>query len=116
MIGKVFTATKYSDSRSYNPVTILLAISVLIFMLSLAFNIVTTARQSHVKFIEVDIKEGDTIWEFVREINGDSADIREAVAVTIKVNGLEDRLIQPGTIIKIPQFVNVERAEASNAI
>lgn len=112
MIGMVYTSKKNSDNRAVNPVALLLVASVLILMLGVAFNIVTTARQSDVDFVEVIVESGDTVWGSVRDVYGDSVDIRDAVALTIEVNGLKDGLIHPGTSIKIPIPVNVDSAEA----
>ncbi len=53
-------------------------------------------------YYSVEVKAGDTVWECVRSIYGDTEDIRGIVEETIKKNGIQDGMIFPGMRLSIP--------------
>ncbi len=116
MIGIVHTPKKQADSRSNNPVVMLLVVSVIIFALGMVFNMATSFKKSNLNYIVLDIQSGDTVWSLVRKVYGEEAEIRGAVRQTLEINGLSEGIIQPGTTIKIPRPVNLESAEAMKTI
>ena len=58
--------------------------------------------ESNVKYEEVYISKGDTIWDIALEYKPDKSDVRDIVGEIRDFNKLDDLSIKPGDIIKVP--------------
>lgn len=57
---------------------------------------------SNLKYKEVYIFKGDTVWDIALEHKPDGLDVRDMVAKIRNFNKMEDLSIKPGDIIKVP--------------
>ncbi|OLS03971.1 LysM peptidoglycan-binding domain-containing protein [Tissierella creatinophila] len=57
---------------------------------------------SNVKYKEVYISKGDTVWDIALEYKPDKSDVRDMVAKIRDVNKMENLSIKPGDVIKVP--------------
>ena len=60
------------------------------------------SSSSNVNYIEVEIKEGNTLWSVALKYMPKNYDVREMVFDIKKFNKIESSFIYPGDIIKIP--------------
>lgn len=54
------------------------------------------------KYIEVEVKYGDTLWDIAKKHMPDDYDIRKMVYELREFNNMKDVNIYPGDVIKIP--------------
>ncbi len=57
---------------------------------------------SNLKYEEVYIDMGDTLWDIALKYKSEKLDVRDMVAEIRDFNKLEDLTIKPGDVIKIP--------------
>lgn len=57
---------------------------------------------SDLKYEEVYISNGDTVWDLALEYKPEKYDVRDLVAEIRDVNNIKDLNIKPGEVIKIP--------------
>ncbi|MDI3547586.1 MAG: hypothetical protein PWR10_1238 [Halanaerobiales bacterium] len=57
-----------------------------------------------VRYLEVRVEKGDTLWSIAKNYNQINDDPRKIINQIKKVNGLENVILQPGQVIKIPQL------------
>ena len=57
---------------------------------------------SNLKYEEVYIDMGDTLWDIALKYKSEKLDVRDMVAEIKDFNNLEDLIIKPGDIIKVP--------------
>lgn len=62
-----------------------------------------TKGYSEIKYKEVVISNGDTLWDIVVENYGSNSDIRKKVAVIRKANNMTDSEIFAGQTILLPE-------------
>lgn len=54
------------------------------------------------KYIEVEVVEGDTLWDIAKSNMPKDYDIRKMVFEIKEFNNMEDAYIYPGNLIKVP--------------
>ena len=54
------------------------------------------------KYITVEVKSGDTLWQIAGEHKNKGKDIRKLVYEINTINGLSNSSIHPGQLLKIP--------------
>lgn len=116
MIGMVYAPKNQPYSRDYNPIATLAVVSVIILSLGIAFRIVSSEKRVEENYILVDIENGDTVWNIVRDLYDDEAEIRGVVSDTLKINGIADGVIHPGMTIRIPKTSRLLSAGAASKI
>ncbi|QEK12164.1 LysM peptidoglycan-binding domain-containing protein [Crassaminicella thermophila] len=63
-------------------------------------------RTNKLKYIEIQIKYGDTIWELAKKFTPNDKDIRKTIYEISLINNLDSLDIYPGQVIKIPTDQN----------
>lgn len=53
-------------------------------------------------YIEIEVKNGDTLWKIAKENNPQNQDIRKVVYRIMKINKMNTANIKPGDVIKVP--------------
>jgi hypothetical protein len=53
-------------------------------------------------YIEVEVSHGNTLWQIAGDHNPEGKDIRRFIYEISEINGIENGLIHPGDIIRIP--------------
>lgn len=82
----------------------LLLILLSIFMMFFV-QIIHNKKQNTIRYIsyeEIVVKNGDTIWEISMRYTPKDKDIRKTVYEIKKVNNINNSIIKPGQIIKVP--------------
>ncbi|MDK2920105.1 MAG: hypothetical protein PWQ37_2838 [Candidatus Petromonas sp.] len=54
------------------------------------------------QYIEISVKDGDTVWDLARKYTSNDKDVRKSIYKISKINNLNNYHIFPGQIIKIP--------------
>lgn len=76
---------------------------ILIIMLAITFFYAFTIFSSKpTSFIEVKVKSGDTLWSIAGRFNSNQIDLRKLVYQIKEINSLNNSVLQPGQILKIP--------------
>lgn len=57
---------------------------------------------SDLKYEHIYVKSGDTVWSIASSYNHEKSDPRDMVAEIRAFNNLDDLIIRPGDVIKIP--------------
>jgi LysM repeat protein len=92
---------RVTDKRRFK--TFIIASTVLFLILaSMITYTVKAYSYSEIKYLELQINSGDTIWNIAREY-GQSNSIRKDVYEIMEMNDLQDGYIYPGQTIKVPQ-------------
>lgn len=65
------------------------------------FSIITVYPENTENYDYVLIETGDTLWDIASEYNN-NIEIRKFIFIIMEKNNLEDCIIYPGEIIKIP--------------
>ncbi|MBN2285796.1 MAG: LysM peptidoglycan-binding domain-containing protein [Tissierellales bacterium] len=80
---------------------IFFSIAIIGLILATTLYSLTAYSFNETKYIEVPVRAGDTIWDIAIEY-GTGHSVRQIVYNIIELNHIEDALIYPGQIIKIP--------------
>lgn len=102
MLGVVHYTAKIKRYSPDKLVIFITAISLVTLMLGLVFSSLARNDGEMLDYYSVEVKAGDTVWECVRSIYGDTEDIRGIVEETINKNGVQDGMIFPGMRLSIP--------------
>jgi len=90
-------------SNKFRFITFLSIVFLLITItLGSLLNIDVAYSSTYNKFYKVRVVPGDTLWNLAMEYNNSNTDIRKLVYDIKKVNNLDDSIIIPGDVIKIP--------------
>ena len=89
-----------NKTRFYMFVIVVVYISFSAFTFFKSFS--NAEKISSLQFEEVCVKEGDTIWDIALEYKAGKNDIRDTVAEIRTFNEIDDLIIKPGDLIKIP--------------
>lgn len=83
----------------------MITIAVLLSVISSVFLLSTTKTQgySEVRYKEIVISSGDTLWDIAAEVYGSNSDIREKVSVIRKANNMTDSEIFAGQVLLLPE-------------
>lgn len=96
-IDRLHLANKFRFVWSLVVILLLLYLGTNIF---LEMNI--AERIDELKYIEIQIKRGDTIWELAKKFTPNGKDIRKTIYEISLINNLDSLDIYPGQVIKIP--------------
>ncbi len=80
--------------------SILAVISIIIFTLVLSNKAHSSIYK--VKYKEIQVVEGDTLWNIALNYLPEKTDIRKMIYDIKEFNGMDNSYIYPGDIIKIP--------------
>jgi len=113
MLGVVHYTAKVKRYSPDKLVIFITAISLVTLMLGLVFNSLARNEGEMLDFYSVEVKAGDSVWECVKSVYGETEDIRSIVDETISMNGIKDGMIFPGMRLSIPVREAVIANEAS---
>lgn len=91
---------RVSNERRFKIFLITSTVLLLLLTSMLAYT-VKAYSYSKIRYIELEINSGDTLWDIAREY-GHTKSIRRDVYEIMKFNNLSDGYIYPGQTIKIP--------------
>lgn len=91
---------KVVDNKKFKRFITLIILFCLILITTTIYTI-TAYSFNNLKYIEIPVNSGDTIWEIAKEY-GTSNSLRRDVYTIMEFNNLNDAIIYPGQIIKIP--------------
>lgn len=77
---------------------------VLISIFGSVSGLFTAESTAKLQFKEVCADFGDTLWELACEYNSSEIDTRKLVENICKINNIENKVIYPGQLIKIPIY------------
>ena len=77
------------------------SIILLSFLLLLVIDVVTVGY-SQTELIEVEVIDGDNLWEIADKYYSEDIDLRKKIFEIKKMNKLETVMLQPGQKLKIP--------------
>lgn len=80
--------------------SVFVIVSIVLF--SLLFNNKAHSSEYTVKYREIQVTEGDTLWDIALTYLPEKTDIRKMIYDIKEFNGMDDSCIYPGDIIKIP--------------
>ncbi|MDM8533216.1 LysM peptidoglycan-binding domain-containing protein [Clostridiaceae bacterium HSG29] len=96
-------AKKY---RVVNKARFIISIVILTVLFVSIFSLMTNTYKAHamkeVKYLEVIVNSGDTVWDIAKEYRNEKQDVRELVYIILEVNEIENSMIYEGQIIRIP--------------
>lgn len=72
------------------------------FAVSGLFNLIEVHSTEEAKYVEVDVVEGDTLWDLAKEYGSDKLDIREIIYDICQVNNIKASDLRAGQTILIP--------------
>ncbi|MFW6016051.1 MAG: LysM peptidoglycan-binding domain-containing protein [bacterium] len=96
-----YVQNEYKKNNKKNVLNKLVLI-VLLLAIVLMISIITTNGSYAVKYKTIIVKEGDTLWNIVKNKNYYEKDPRILINEIKKVNNLNSVILQPGQKIKIP--------------
>lgn len=79
----------------------LLAIFCAAFFVYIAFNTLFAAEPVY-SYQQVKVTSGDTLWMIASRAAAEGQDVREVVCHICDANGLTDKNIYPGQVLKVP--------------
>lgn len=91
---------RVSDKRRFKTFLVLSTV-LLLLVTSMITYTVKAYSYSEIKYIELQINSGDTIWNIAREY-GQNSSIRKDVYEIMEFNDLQDGYIYPGQTIRVP--------------
>jgi nucleoid-associated protein YgaU len=50
----------------------------------------------------VVVERGDTVWSIADRVTGSDEDVRAVVAAIVALNDLEDSVVVPGQVLRVP--------------
>lgn len=90
-----------NKKRFYLFITSVFAV-ISIILFTLLFNNKAHSSAYRVKYREIQVAEGDTLWNIALNYLPEKTDIRKMIYDIKEFNGMKDSYIYPGDIIKIP--------------
>lgn len=91
--------------NKFRSMCLLVVVFIIIYLggnLNLGFGVNVEQEVKEIKIIEIQIKQGDTMWNLARKYTPDNKDVRETLHEIRIINNLESFNIYPGQIIKMP--------------
>lgn len=83
---------------------IITILSLNMILFGLIFNQSKAISKPEEKYIIITVKEGQTLWGIASNYKPDGIDIRKLIYEIKKENEMQDALIVPGQILKIPKL------------
>lgn len=75
---------------------------ILMFLINISFKTSIAEGTEGLKYVEMHIKTGDTIWGIAKKFTPPNKDIRKTIDEISSMNDLYSFDIYPGQVIKIP--------------
>jgi len=97
----IFNRYKVVNMFRFKLFVILSLVIILIFTLY-NLNAFSLNKEDYNNYIEILVKDGDTIWNIAKKYNSDGNDLRQLVYDISKINDVEDSVIVPGQKIIVP--------------
>ena len=72
------------------------------FVISGVLNRSLAKEEKDLRYTEVTVKEGDTLWELAKTYGRDDKDIRDVIFDICTLNGIKAGDLRPGQILLIP--------------
>src|SRR6056297_1283625 len=91
----IFNRYKVVNMFRFKLFVILSLVIILIFTLY-NLNAFSLNKEDYNNYIEILVKDGDTIWNIAEKYNSDGNDLRQLVYDISKINDVEDSVIVPG--------------------
>lgn len=88
-------------SRMAYATAMLAAAAALVFLL-MPHVFSQTLTPDEQQFVDVVVRDGDTLWQIARRYAEPGADPRRLVEQIRAVNGLETAVLRPGQVLKVP--------------
>ena len=82
---------------------VLAVILIFCFVIMGILNSSAAKEKVDMRYIKVEIEEGDTLWALAKVYGSEDKDIREIVYDICKINGIKASDLRPGQIIMIPE-------------
>ncbi|MFZ5966730.1 MAG: LysM peptidoglycan-binding domain-containing protein [Bacillota bacterium] len=82
--------------------TLTLILLMLFFSINAVFHFTVAEGGIEQRFVEMHIKEGDTIWKLAQKYTPEGEDIRKTIYEIGIANDMRTYDIYPGQVIKIP--------------
>ena len=73
------------------------------FVIGGMVNISAAKEKRDLRYTEVTVRDGDTLWAIAKECGRTDADIREVIWEICSVNGVKASDLRPGQVLKVPQ-------------
>ena len=90
----------YAEKNNKKMVTSLLITGLILVIMTLMA--LSSYGSKPIKYDEIVIKNGDTLWGIVETINKNNEDPRKLIGNIKRINNLDNVVLQPGQIIKVP--------------
>lgn len=84
------------------------ALIALILLFAIIFVNKLSTGNVEINYIEVTVKQGDTLWHLAEEYNYDRMDIPSFIAQLKNINELNESIIKAGDVILIPMSGDVQ--------
>ncbi|HBH11791.1 MAG: hypothetical protein XD91_0613 [Clostridiales bacterium 38_11] len=98
----VFGKYKVINYKRFRLFVLISAILIVLTASVLIYNITAFSVNSNF-FIEIPVRDGDTIWNIAKEY-GTSNSILKDVYTIMELNNIEDGIIYPGQVIIVPSL------------
>ncbi|MBV1756598.1 MAG: LysM peptidoglycan-binding domain-containing protein [Dethiosulfatibacter sp.] len=99
VVLRKYRVVNYKRFRSFVMISAILAV----LMISVFIYNITAFSVNSNLFIEIPVRDGDTIWNIARQY-GTSDSIRHDVYTIMELNNIEDGMIYPGQVIIVPSL------------
>jgi hypothetical protein len=93
---------KVTDHKKFKRFVFILFLAVLLVIATTLYTL-TAYSFNETKYFEVPVRAGDTIWNIAKE-HGTKSSLRKNVYDIIEFNQIDDAMIYPGQILKIPLY------------
>jgi hypothetical protein len=81
---------------------VILSIVIILIFTLYNLNAFSLNKEDYNNYIEILVKDGDTIWNIAEKYNSNGNDLRQLVYDISKINDVEDSVIIPGQKIIVP--------------
>ena len=58
------------------------------------------------QYLKIKVERGDTLWKIVKSFYGNKYNIRKIIYKIKEINHMENVILHPGDIIKLPKNIN----------
>ncbi|HHU69393.1 MAG TPA: LysM peptidoglycan-binding domain-containing protein [Thermoanaerobacterales bacterium] len=83
---------------------IITILSINMMLFCLIFNQSKVISKPDDKYIKITVKKGQTLWGIASDYKPEGVDIRKVIYEIKKENNMQNALIMPGQIIRIPEL------------
>jgi len=93
---------KYRIVSRFRFTVFLILFTLSVFLLGGLFFTPSSGATEVQKYISIEVKPGDTLWQIASEHMNKGKDIRKLIYEIKAINSMDDSAIFPGQLIKIP--------------